>query len=150
MQKTLEHVELSGHIIERTVKKMKLSFARMLNKLDADVTVDQWVILNILRKEDGLSQLEIARHCYKDAPTVTRILDLLSSKGLIERKADPSDRRRFKICLTQGGIQKIDDLLPTVTEFRVKSYAGIHPNDLQQLHSIMNTIFENLDSINNN
>lgn len=147
---SLEHVELSGHIIERTVKKMKLSFARLLQQLNAEVTVDQWVVLNILRKEDGLSQFVIAQQCFKDPPTVTRILDLLSQKGFIERKNDPSDRRKFKICLTEKGNEKIETLLPYVHKFRHMTYANIHSKDLQLLNDIMNTIFENLDSTINN
>ena len=83
--------EVWGFIIERTAKRMKQAFKRELNAASVGVTVDQWIILQFLNDRDGSSQFEIAKETYKDAPTVTRIIDLLCKKGLICRKADPTD-----------------------------------------------------------
>ena len=92
--------EISGFIIERTAKRMKQSFKKILKEKNAGITVDQWVILQELKKEDGLSQFEIASRTFKDAPTVTRIIDLLCKKQLLRRLPDTTDRRKFNIFLT--------------------------------------------------
>ncbi len=136
--------EISGFIIERTAKRMKQSFKSILKEKDAGITVDQWVVLQELKKEDGLSQFEIAIRTYKDAPTVTRIIDLLCKKQLLERLPDPKDRRKFKIFLTKAGKAKIKEILPLVESFRKEAWNGLSDKEMNQLSTILNTIFKNL------
>ncbi len=136
--------EISGFIIERTAKKMKQRFKRILKEQGAEVTVDQWIILQELEKADGLSQFEIAARTFKDAPTVTRIIDLLCKKKLTERLADPEDRRKFNICLTKKGRAKITEVLPMVQAFRTEAWDSLSVEDMNRLTDILNTIFNNL------
>lgn len=136
--------EISGFIIERTAKRMKQSFKSILKDKNAGITVDQWVILQELKKEDGLSQFEIAARTFKDAPTVTRIIDLLCKKQLLERLPDPKDRRKFNIFLTKAGKAKIVEVLPMVESFRAEAWNGLSDKEINQLKNILNTIFKNL------
>ena len=69
--------EQSGFILERTAKRMKQHIQQQLAAAAADITVDQWILMQELEKTPGVSQLELARATFKDAPTVTRIIDLL-------------------------------------------------------------------------
>lgn len=130
--------------MERTTKRMKQYFQRILAEADAGITVDQWVILQQLDQQDGRSQLELARATFKDAPTVTRIIDLLSQKKLVERTPDPEDRRRFRICLTRAGREKIRTVLPLVINFRQAAWAGLSDDQIDQLVATLNIIFDNL------
>jgi DNA-binding MarR family transcriptional regulator len=147
MTETLTKIELPGYIIERTAKKMKQSFARMLNSNDADITVDQWVVLQLLEKESGLNQLDIAAKSFKDAPTITRMLDLLEQKALLNRLPDPSDRRKFVIEISTEGKTLVHRLKPAVKKFRETSYENIDPLEMEKLFQTMNTIFENLENM---
>jgi DNA-binding MarR family transcriptional regulator len=137
--------EISGFILERTAKRMKQYFQQKLAQTDADITVDQWVVLQELDREEGLSQLEIGRATFKDAPTITRIIDLLCKKGLTRRTPDPEDRRRFRIQLTGKGRQKIGEVLPTVKSFRREAWQGLKEEEVDRLVSTLNKIFENLN-----
>ncbi len=136
---------LFGFIVEKTAKKMKQSFSRILLDRKAGITVDQWVIIKILNDEDGISQFEIAKRSFKDAPTVTRILDLLGRKKLIQRIPGKLDRRKFEVHLTALGKSKVKEILPIAHEFRKSCYAGINPKDLGLIEELMNTIFNNLE-----
>jgi DNA-binding MarR family transcriptional regulator len=136
----------SGFIIERTAKRMKQALHKRLLEQEAGITADQWVLLNILADDGPASQFEIAERSYKDAPTVTRMIDLLLKKGLVDRLADPGDRRRFQIVLTAEGQRKYQETLPLVREIRALGYDGLTEADLNQLIRIMNTIFQNFDN----
>ncbi|MEL7123954.1 MAG: MarR family transcriptional regulator [Bacteroidota bacterium] len=133
---------IPGFILERTAKRMKQYFAQQLKAMDAGITADQWVILQALDNNDQLSQFEIAQTTYKDAPTVTRIIDLLVGKNLLERLPDPKDRRRFRISLTKEGRALIDRLMPMVKEFRRKSWSGLSDEEIDQLIRMLNIVFE--------
>ena len=142
---TKSKTETSGFVIERTAKRMKHSFQKLLKNLDAGITVDQWVILQLLYDDGVMSQLDIGENTNKDAPTVTRIIDLLCSKGLAERKIDPVDRRKFNIHLTELGIKRIEKLLPEVREFRLAGYRGISDEELGKLMRTLNRIYINFE-----
>ncbi len=137
--------EQSGFILERTAKRMKQHIQQQLAAAAADITVDQWILMQELEKTPGVSQLELARATFKDAPTVTRIIDLLCAKGLATRTPDPNDRRRFIIQLTSAGRQKIEAVLPIVKAARLKAWAGLDDRQMDQLTEILNRVFENLN-----
>lgn len=136
--------EIPGFMIERTSKKIRQSFKRVLQNMDAGITIDQWAILYELEKEDGLSQYEIASRTYKDAPTVTRIIDKLCHKDLTERLMDAEDRRRFSIHLTTAGKTKIEAILPAARTFRQKVWKGLDEETVDLLIHTLNHVFNNL------
>src|SRR6478736_3659625 len=57
------------------------------------LTRAQGVILVRLSRQPGLSQNELAALCEVEPITVGRLVDRLEARGLLERRADPSDRR---------------------------------------------------------
>ncbi len=138
-------IEIPGFVLERTAKRMKQFFQEQLNNAAADITVDQWVILHLLKRHEGLSQLDIARASFKDAPTVTRILDLLCKKGLTVRETDDDDRRKFRVSLTDQGRAKIEEVTPIVNAARKKAWQGISRDKLGELVNILDAVFENIN-----
>lgn len=137
--------EVPGFILERTAKRMKQFFSQKLKAVDAGITADQWVILQELDKRNEQSQLDLAQATFKDAPTITRIIDLLCKKNLTERLPDDSDRRRFKIALTGEGRALIDRLMPMVKEFRRTVWAPLEDSEIDHLVTVLNKIFDNIN-----
>ncbi len=135
---------LTGFLLERTSKLMKKQAQRRLKEVGAGVTVDQWVLLQELAHQDGLSQFELGERTVKDAPTVTRIIDLLCEKKLLERRMDEQDRRRFKIFLTTAGRRKYEQVYPVIQSFRESAFKGLSTKEKKLLMQLMNRIQENL------
>lgn len=136
---------ISGLLIERTAKVMKQAVQRKLKELNAGITVDQWLILDLLSRESGLSQLQIAEKTFKDPPTVTRIVELLSKKKLIRREVDREDKRRFKVYLTSSGQSKIQEILPTIETFRAALWRGLSAEKLEVLSVLLKQLLLNLE-----
>jgi DNA-binding MarR family transcriptional regulator len=134
----------SGFLLERTAKRMKQAFQRELQAAGADITVDQWVVLQELDREDGQPQLAIAQAVYKDAATLTRIIDLLCQKELTRRVVDPEDRRRFLVELTEAGRAKIAEVKPLVRAFRRRAWQELDNEQMDRLVDALNRIFDNL------
>ena len=57
------------------------------------MTRAQWIILARLDRQPGMSQNELASICEVEPITVARLVDRLEGRGMVERRADPSDRR---------------------------------------------------------
>ncbi len=141
----MDHNLNYGFLLERTGKKLKQTLQRIFNDIDADITVDQWVILYELHMHDSLSQNQLGENTCKDAPTVTRIIDLLAKKNLVKRKLSKEDRRKYNIELTKKGSEKIEILLPAVIEYRKTGWNGLTKTDLDTLNTILNKVFDNMN-----
>ncbi len=136
---------VSGFLLEKTAKKMKLHFSRMLlAHPKADITVDQWIILDLLYSEGPLTQQDLAESSLKDAPTVTRILDILQQKKYIRRSQHPNDKRKFNIELLQDGKNMYKLILPLVQSFRKTAYQNVSKEEMFVFSNILHKIQENL------
>jgi len=134
-----------GYLLERTQKKVRQYFQKSLLAHNTGITVDQWIILDRLNRNDGLSQSEIADMTLKDAPTVTRIIDLLCKKELVERIQDNGDRRRLNINLTPKGKKKVEEVSPIVLEMREKGWQNLSDEDYTTMIRILDTIYTNFN-----
>ncbi len=76
------------HDVARMLRTRFDQFARTLG-----LTRAQAIILSRLSRQPGLSQNEMAAICEVEPITVGRLIDRLEGRGLVERRADPSDRR---------------------------------------------------------
>ncbi len=135
-----------GFIIEKTGKKIKLELQRKFNESNFDITVDQWVVLLELYSHGTQNQVELCERCFKDAPTMTRIVELLVKKEFVERSPCITDRRKYDISLNKKGKQLIQKLLPTVIAFRKEGWKDLTEKDIQHLIRITNKISINLDN----
>ena len=74
------------------------------------MTRAQWVILARLSRQPGLSQNELASICEVEPITVGRLIDRLEARGLVERRADPKDRRVRRLHLLPAAQPHIDEI----------------------------------------
>jgi len=63
------------------------------------MTRAQWVMMIWLERQPGLSQKELAELVEVEPITVARLVDRLEARGLVERRADPADRRIWRLHL---------------------------------------------------
>jgi len=74
------------------------------NKLkNHDITLEQWYLLYFLYQNEGCNQKKLAESTSKDTGAMTRSLNVLEGKGLLERKHSYQDKRQFLIYLTDKG-----------------------------------------------
>jgi MarR family transcriptional regulator for hemolysin len=59
----------------------------------------QWAVLIRIDRTEGLKQSELAEALDLQPISLTRLLDRLADNGLIERRADPNDRRANRLYL---------------------------------------------------
>lgn len=134
-----------GYYLERTTRIVKLSYLQAFAQLGIDITPEQWVMLDSLYQRNGQSQTELAGDSYKNAPTVSRIIDLLEKKGLVERQRFANDRRRYKIFLTPEGQATVESVQPAVARLRAKGWEQLTDEDYAHFLRIINQVFDNLN-----
>jgi len=108
------------------------------------VTVEQWTVLSRLSEGDGITQRELARLNGQDPTTLTRILQKMERKGLVQRGEDREDGRAYRVILTGKGRRLQAELAPLALEGVPEATAGMSPDELQELARLLRLVFENL------
>ncbi len=100
-------------ILSRLSWVSKRYISSQLNEFQ--ITSPQFATLRcIAQNQNGVSMSDLSEHCQAVMPTMTGIIKRLVSRGLVERKPAPSDRRTTLIQLTDTGQQ----LLSEITQHR--------------------------------
>lgn len=141
---TTEKFSTYSFLLDRTNKRVKQYAQQRFKEEDFDITVDQWLVLKNLNQHNDQNQSQLAELTGKDHPTLTRILDLMCKKNLVERKPCAGDRRSFIIHLTDLGKSKQEEWASKVDEIRTKAWENLNEQDYQDLKRILNTIYESL------
>jgi DNA-binding MarR family transcriptional regulator len=96
-----------GHELGMWLRKSYLSFHRRANSrmLQHGITADQFVLLSVVAREEGITQIGIVERTASDPNTVAAILRLLERGGLVRREAHAADRRARCVFLTPEGKQ---------------------------------------------
>ncbi|MDP9096012.1 MAG: MarR family transcriptional regulator [Pseudomonadota bacterium] len=74
------------------------------------MTRAQWVMLLRLERQPGLSQKELSELLEVEPITVARLADRLEARHLIERRADPADRRVWRLHLRPDAQPLLEEL----------------------------------------
>jgi MarR family transcriptional regulator, organic hydroperoxide resistance regulator len=95
----------NGHELAMLLRKAYLSFHRRANAriLSCGITVDQYVVLTVIAREPGMTQVTIVARTESDENTVAAILRRLEQQRLIRREVHARDGRERCVFLTAAG-----------------------------------------------
>jgi DNA-binding MarR family transcriptional regulator len=71
-----------------------------------ELTTSQYAVLMLLDREDGRRLTSVSDRLLRARSTITRIVDQLEGARLVQRVADPEDRRAQRVVLTEEGAQR--------------------------------------------
>jgi len=130
--------------LDATLKKIRNYWQKNFDAQHKDLTVDQWLLLENLFKHKKITHNELARLTSKDITTVSRIIELMVKKGLVQRENAASDRRKVFLQLTPAGTEKYKDVRPLVLEMRKIGWKDLTEKDYTELTRILDVIYSNI------
>jgi len=108
------------------------------------MTRAKWAVLARLDRFEGLKQTELAEMLDLQPISLTRLLDGLADNGLIERRADPADRRAKRLFLTPAARPLLERLSDLGEDLMQTALARLDRAELTVLLARLSTIKENL------
>ena len=99
-----------------------------------------WRSLAVIARYEPLSAKELAGRTSSDPFKVARALEALTTQGLIERDADPSDRRKARLRLTRKGWLVYRDVERLSQNLERYLREALHPEDLRRLEKIIDVL----------
>jgi DNA-binding MarR family transcriptional regulator len=79
-------------------------------------TVSEWRVLASLAGSEPINIGQLAEITTMKQPTVTRVLDRMQSRGLVERLPNDADRRVTLVRITPAGTRLVGKLIPQALE----------------------------------
>jgi MarR family 2-MHQ and catechol resistance regulon transcriptional repressor len=78
---------------------------------------------------------------------ITGLVERLEKEGLVVRRDDPSDKRVFRVCLTNRGFALMHNFLPIHNDFMGKIVSVLDGNEKEVLISLLRKLNKGLESI---
>ena len=94
-----------------------------------------------------LSPTAIAERLLVTTASVTSLLDTLERRGLLERTADPDDRRRLLVALTEAGRVVVDQFLPEVVALQTAAMTNLSEPQRRQLSHLLGLVENGMATI---
>lgn len=100
-----------------------------------EISPSQRSILGTVYRFGPVSVGRIAEREHVQPPSASKIVAALEQLGLVQRAADPNDRRCSLISLTQQGRDLVDEMRTAALGFLSSRLAELDPRDLETLES---------------
>lgn len=127
------------HDIARLMRKRYEQRARPLG-----LTRAQWQVLAHLQRHEGINQSGLAELLEIEPITIARLLDRMEEAGLVERRADPADRRARRLFLTERAWPMLERGRALGDQVRAEAFTGLTAAEREQLIDMLLRVRGNL------
>ena len=104
---------------------------------DDDFTEEHWRILQVLSDEQGRSMGDLAERVLLNGPALTKNIDKLVSRGVVQRAADPVDNRRVLVYISDLGLETVVRLTRRVDAHHESIEETLGPRKTSQLKKLL-------------
>jgi len=113
--------------------------------LDAlGLSLSHWRVLSTVNRLDGCLMSELAEFTTVDRTTLTRTVDQLVDRGLVERQASPTDRRLVRVARSDAGRLVFSQAIDALVAFNSQTLNGFSAEELGVLRGLLQRVLRNL------
>jgi DNA-binding MarR family transcriptional regulator len=94
-------------------------------------------VLLLLQAREPESQQQTAERLQVDRTTMVALLDGLEAKGLVAREADPADRRRNVVALTDAGRRTLEKAVRASDKAERRLLGALDASERTQLRALL-------------
>ena len=99
-------------------------------------------VLELVGEPHRMSPTELSEIVVRSSGGMTQILDRLERAGLVERAADPSDRRRVVVGLTKAGVRTAQQASEAYAEERQRILGALSDEEIERLDAAVHRLLE--------
>ena len=122
----------------------KVFAIQTFNKLNIEITPEQFIILMALNDNDGIYQRQLANMTFKDRPNINRIVSILERGKYIISQSSSNGRQIKQLFITDKGKDICNKILPIIFEIWNITTKGLEENEIEQFINTLQKIEQNL------
>lgn len=134
-----------GYLMADVTRLFRREFDRRVSHLN--LTRAQWRALKCIGRDSGLTQAALAEELEMEAIAVGRVIDRLQKAGFVERRADPTDRRKWRLHLAEASHEVMRAVERLSGEMRDAVLGAIPEADMAVTERTLNAIKQNLQAM---
>ena len=131
-----------GFLLNDVARLLRTTYDRRVKSLG--LTRSQWWVVTHLFRAQGVTQSELAEALEIEKPTLGRLLDRLEAKGWIRREHDATDRRAWRVYLTDAVEPAMKTMRSVAGELRRDAMAGLSTEDSERFVDLLIAVKSNL------
>lgn len=134
--------ETIGFILNDTARLYRRAFNARVK--DSGITALQWRLITYLKRHEGIRQGPLADLIEVEPITLSRMVDRLTEAELVERRADPADRRAWRLYLTPRAGTLLAGIRLEIAALNDEALEGLSAAERDQLGHLVERVRANL------
>jgi len=130
-----------AYLLASANRRMHIGLAQSIAA--EEVSEEHWRILHVLSDEKGRSMGELAELVLLNHPALTKNIDKLVSRGLVQRAADAIDSRRVLVYISDLGLETVARLKKNVDAHHDSVADTLGARKTEQLKRLLETFINN-------
>ncbi len=111
-----------------------------------ELTFEQMRALVNISRNEGIRQVDLAELLDIQPITLVHQIDQLAQSGLVERRADPADRRAYQLFLTESAAPHLSAIRKVAAAIQADVLRGLNKEQVAALLSSLHAVRDNLAS----
>ncbi|SFJ30127.1 DNA-binding transcriptional regulator, MarR family [Bosea sp. OK403] len=133
-----------GFLLHDVARLLRKRFEQHGRARSLGLTRSQWQVLAYLTHNEGIQQGGLAELLEVEPITLGRIVDKLEACGLVERRAHATDRRIWRLFLTEKAAPKLAEMRGIGEMTRAEAFGDISDAEREHLLALLGAMKSNL------
>jgi DNA-binding MarR family transcriptional regulator len=133
-----------GFALADVTRLMRRAFRHRLE--GSELTYNQARVLVYLANESGIRQIDLAERLEMQPIALSRVIDQLAERGVVERRCDPTDGRAHLLATTARAQSHLDAIARVTASIRADALRDVSAADAEIALSVIETMRANLSS----
>ncbi len=131
-----------GFLLKEVSRLYSLRFER--SAAEMSLTLPLCKVLAYLERNEGIHQSRLAELTSIEPMTMVRLINRMEEDGLVERRADPADRRVCSLYLTAKATPTVKKIWRLGDEVRSEIFRGIRKAEREAFLDVLDRLRQNL------
>lgn len=104
------------------------------------LSVTEWRAMAVIGRYPGISAVDVTERTAMDKVAVSRAVNALLQRQLVERRFDETDRRRSILSLSETGLAIYDEIAPLAMKLEASLLENFEPGERELLMRLLDKL----------
>lgn len=134
------------YLVNRVGARLASDFSRVLRD-GFGVTLSAWRVMAALHHKDGQRVGQLSEMTSIEVSTLSRVLDMMQEKKLVERRRPMDDARTVTAHLTPAGYALTVRIIPIARYYETVALSDFSADEIETLRKLLKRAFGNMQEL---